>query len=84
MPASRRYTTRHFQDIAGLLVAERETNGPSPALNRIVTAFTMLFAEDSKSAGTTSFDPVLFRQAALGQVAVTARSQRHKAGAATP
>jgi hypothetical protein len=83
MPArqSSRYTTRHFQDIAGLLAAERTANGPSPALNRITTAFTALLTEDSKDTGAR-FDPVLFRRAALGQVPVTARPQRHGTGTA--
>jgi hypothetical protein len=85
MPASRKYTARHFQDIAGLLATERTANGPSPALNRITAAFTALLTEDSMSAGSRPpyiFDPVLFRQAALGQVPVSTRPRRRKAGAA--
>lgn len=81
MPArnGRAYTTRHFQDIAALLAAERTANGPSPALNRITDAFTALFTEDSRRAGSQPpyiFDPVLFREAALGTKPVTARPAR--------
>lgn len=69
MPApSNRYTARHFQDIAALLAAEREQNGPSPALSRIITEFAALLAENS-----ASFNRKLFGQAARGQVAPTAR-----------
>jgi len=80
MPASRKYTQRHFRDVAGLLAAEREAHGASPALSRLVTAFTELFAEDSRPAAGTGtrrvFDPVLFGQAARGEIAVTARRPR--------
>lgn len=83
MPArnSRVWTQRHFRAAAAILAAERTANGPSPALNRITAAFTALFAQDSKDSGARPpyiFDPVLFRQAALGQVPVTARPQRRR------
>lgn len=82
MPAqSRRYTQRHFQDITRLLAGEREQHGASPALDRMVTAFTDLFTADSKGAGSKlpyTFDPVLFRRAAMGRVPVTSRPQRNR------
>lgn len=80
MPASRVYTQRHFKAAATILAAERAANGPSPVLNRLVAAFTAEFTQDSQAdAGAGSkrvFDPVLFRQAALGQVPVSTRPQR--------
>jgi hypothetical protein len=63
-----RYTQQHFQDLAALLAAEREQNGPSPALNRITAAITALFAENS-----ARFNRELFGKAARGTVPVTTR-----------
>lgn len=72
MPASTsRYTQRHFQDFAALLAAEREQNGPSPALSRIITAVTQLFAENS-----ANFNRELFGKAARGTVSPAARPRR--------
>jgi hypothetical protein len=65
------YTQRHFQDLAALLAAEREQNGPSPALNRITAAITELFANDSPA-----FRRDLFGRAARGKVPATARPRR--------
>jgi hypothetical protein len=82
MPASRKYTQRHFRDIAALLAAERAEHGPSPALSRITAAFTVLFAEDSRADATAGnprhFDPVLFGRAARGEVSPTAQRQRRR------
>jgi hypothetical protein len=70
MSASSRYTQQHFQDFAALLAAEREQNGPSPALNRILAAVTQLFAENNPR-----FNRELFGKAARGTVSPTARPQ---------
>jgi len=70
-----RYTQQHFQDLAALLAAEREQNGPSPALNRITAAITQLFAENS-----TSFNRELFGKAARGTVPVTTRPASLRSG----
>ena len=72
MPA---YTQQNYQQIAALLAAERETNGPSPVLSRIVTAFTTMLARDNPR-----FSTELFGQAARGQVAATTRPQRKSTG----
>ena len=74
---SRRYTARHYQEIAALLAAERAEHGASPALNRIITEFTALLTADATGRGE-SFDPVLFGQAARGEVKPTTRPARHK------
>lgn len=66
--SSSRYTQRHFQDFAALLAAEREQNGPSPALNRILAAVTTLLAENS-----ANFNRELFGKAARGTVAPATR-----------
>jgi len=80
MPApSHRYTTQHFQDFAVLLAAEREQNGPSPALNRITAAITRLLAENS-----ASFNRELFGKAARGNVPVTTRPRRKEARSPGP
>lgn len=63
-----RYTQQHFRDFAALLAAEREQNGPSPALSRIITAVTALFAENS-----ANFNRELFGHAARGNVPATTR-----------
>jgi len=63
-----RYTQQHFQDLAALLAAEREQNGPSPALNRITAAITQMLAENS-----ARFNRELFGKAARGTVPVTTR-----------
>jgi len=73
---SRRYTARHYQDVAALLAAERADHGASPALNRIIAGFAALFAEDSSGAGPDTFNRELFGQAARGYVAPTARPRR--------
>jgi hypothetical protein len=70
-----RYTQQHFQDLAALLAAEREQNGPSPALNRITAAITQLFAENS-----ASFNRELFGKAARGTVPVTTRPASLRSG----
>jgi hypothetical protein len=62
------YNSKHYQDVARLLAAEREQNGPSPALNRLTAAFARLFAEDSGR-----FNRELFGKAARGTVPVTTR-----------
>lgn len=65
MPA---YSAQHYQDVAGLLAAERREHGASPALNRIITDFARMFAADNPP-----FSRALFGQAARGQVAPTAK-----------
>lgn len=81
MPRSRMYTRRHYQAIAQVLIGEREKNGASPVLNRITAAFAELFVQDCQDSGAQlpyRFDPVLFRQAALGTVPVTTRPRRRQ------
>ena len=81
MPPSRRYRQPHFRDAAAILAAERAGYGATPALNRITAAFTALFLADSRSAGSRPpyvFDPVLFREVALGKQAVNARPPQRR------
>jgi len=84
MPArqSRRWTQQHFRAVAAILAAERSANGLNPALNRLISAFTAEFTQDSKDSGSRQpyiFDPVLFRRVALGQEPVSARPRRRRA-----